>query len=325
MIRFRSGKCSGSGGAPGPNSLTSSPVLQISRGQRLVLRRIDAVEPGAEDGHRRRPPASRHPRCAAESTPRARPLATTTPRPPAPAASRRADVQRVGRRRPRSDDRDGGPAEDAGVAADPQDRRRIGNAAEERRIARIDPRAAARCRRRGAAASAASARDRASATAATLRLGVGHLARRRGQLRARRPIRDRLLPEFLEGGGDPRARCGQHRDGDGGAKVHARPPRRRTDRPHRQSERAGAAAALQPTARPLCPHYRRSRVARSNASVTKRVAHLRKAGIAVTKLRQRTPGTRIAAARPWYVACSKSVPKAACGASARCYSGSERP
>jgi len=29
MSRFRSGKCSGSGGAPGPSSLTNAPSLQI--------------------------------------------------------------------------------------------------------------------------------------------------------------------------------------------------------------------------------------------------------------------------------------------------------
>jgi hypothetical protein len=76
------------------------------------------VDAAAEhgDGH---PPASRRPRCASPSTPRASPLTTTTPAAQAP----RAATERPGRRRPSStgaDDRDAWQRQDVGPAAHEQ-------------------------------------------------------------------------------------------------------------------------------------------------------------------------------------------------------------
>ena len=106
MIRLRCGKKIGCGGVPGTSSLTIAPRSVDLARQRRVLGRIHDVDAGAEHRRSSTPPAASAPRCAAESTPRARPLTIISPRAARSAASRSATSSAYGERRPRSDDGD---------------------------------------------------------------------------------------------------------------------------------------------------------------------------------------------------------------------------
>ncbi len=83
------------------------------------------------------PPTARAPWCAAESTPRARPLTTTTPRARKVGTEPFGHAQRIGRTGARADDGHREAGEHVDVAGDPEDRRRIGDVDQRGRIAFI--------------------------------------------------------------------------------------------------------------------------------------------------------------------------------------------
>ena len=160
-------------------------------------------------------------------------------------AEPKGDVERIGRRRARSDNRHDGPGERPNVAARPDDRRRIGNAAQESRKARIVPGQRLDRRRPGGAERFAGAQPRDAGGVAPLHLG--HVARPKHSLERVVHLEVRLMPDFLERGGNPRTRCGQHRQGDRSEEVHARRlafERRRDLYPHYRVVVSGATAGL---------------------------------------------------------------------------------
>ena len=152
MIRLRAGNRQGAGSTPGAYSETIQPRSRDRGGELRMGARVVAVDAAAEHGDRG-PPASRAPRCASPSTPRASPLTTTSPAAASSRAERAGDLRAVRRARTRTDDRDGGPsAADVRAAAQEEARRRIVDRAQARRergspgrrTAAPAPRAAAR-------------------------------------------------------------------------------------------------------------------------------------------------------------------------------------
>ena len=188
------------------------------------------------------------------------------PRPASSAAEPLGDLQRVGRRRARADDRDGGPSSDGGVAAQSR------APAADRRCSRAAPDSAgrtresasmpARCgveRRRG--------RGRRVAAAGSWRSDTACEGQRRE--RAARAGRRRRF----ERAGDARTRRRQHR---GATAVRTSRsvscPRARGSR---NAERAGSAAPHAAAARPSvliigadC-HLRNARLLRTASPLTK--------------------------------------------------------
>ena len=133
------------------------------------------------------------------------------------------DVQRVGRRGPRPDDRDDGPGESRRGRREPRER------AADRECSRATPESAGHPRQ---AARSPPSRAAASAAVARVRASVGrprpfvlrHLARLQDRVEHVVEFEARLMADFLERGGGPRARCGQHRQGHGGERVHCASP-----------------------------------------------------------------------------------------------------
>ena len=109
------------------------------------------------------------PACAAASTPSASPDTTGTPAPREPAAERARDLEPVGGRAARADDRDRRPATSSAAASpsDVQHRRRVGERAQPRGVGGASSGTPAR--RRPAPAQRARARRRRSARSAPAR------------------------------------------------------------------------------------------------------------------------------------------------------------
>ena len=257
-IRLRAGKRHGAGSTPGAYSETIRPRRAISRGELGVRPGIVAVDAAPEHGDRCAPPLrSSAPRCAAASTPRARPETTTTPA----AASSRAELVRDGRAV-------------GGARSSPDDRHRRSRRAEVERARARGRRARAadrgssrqlRRRERGRSDRGASPRDSRSSAArasptirrlveATRRKAVEATARaaRRAtwlaglrRRTARRAAQARSLAE-LRGARDtraPRARCSAL------DRICSRPARRSSSRPARRVRGRGPTAAARSTAR----------------------------------------------------------------------------
>ena len=125
-----------------------------------------------------------------------------------------------------------GSSEDGRVTADPEDRRRIGDAVEQRRVGWIEPRDRRDPVHRPAARSASARRQRLAPMAASARPQACPTS-------CEERIRDPAGAMLLEDGGDPGARGRENGGGDGDLKVIGPSAAR-----HGHGRPAGAAAQL---------------------------------------------------------------------------------